>query len=186
MSSFGVVLDACVLFRARLRDTLLRSAEAGLYRVHWSPDIVEETRRNLLRTGRCTEAQAERVVAQMCGFFPEAMAEDYEIYIPSMPVNDKDRHVVAAAVATRSEVIVTDNLKDFPNNLLAPLDIEAQSPDEFLSNLVDRAPGTMIDLLAQQAKDMSRPHRDFNWLLEQYRSDCPDFHKAIMDALKLS
>lgn len=35
MSSLGVVLDACVLIPATLRDTLLRTAEKGMYRLHW-------------------------------------------------------------------------------------------------------------------------------------------------------
>ena len=38
MSSFGVVLDANVLFPASLRDTLLRAADAGLYRLQLTLD----------------------------------------------------------------------------------------------------------------------------------------------------
>ena len=32
----GVVLDACVLFPASVRDTVLRLAESGLYHLHWT------------------------------------------------------------------------------------------------------------------------------------------------------
>lgn len=46
-----VVLDACVLFPASLRDTLLRAADADLYRVHLTADILEEVRRNLVKKG---------------------------------------------------------------------------------------------------------------------------------------
>jgi len=42
VSSFGVVLDACVLIPASLRDTLLRAAEQGMYQMHWSELILEE------------------------------------------------------------------------------------------------------------------------------------------------
>jgi hypothetical protein len=38
---FGVILDANVLVPANLCDTLLRTAIAGLYRAHWSDDILE-------------------------------------------------------------------------------------------------------------------------------------------------
>jgi hypothetical protein len=40
-SRFPVVLDSCVLYPMYLRDTLLRAAEAGLYRVHWSQEILD-------------------------------------------------------------------------------------------------------------------------------------------------
>ena len=32
MASAGIVLDTCVLYPRALRDTLLRAAEAGMYR----------------------------------------------------------------------------------------------------------------------------------------------------------
>jgi PIN domain len=101
MSFFAAVLDACVLFPMVLRDTLLRSAEKSLYRAHWSAEILEETTRNLIQTGRIDEAGARRLVSAMATAFPDADVSGYEFLIPSM-INDlKDRHVAAAAVATR-------------------------------------------------------------------------------------
>jgi hypothetical protein len=38
-SRFLVVLDSCVLYPMYLRDNLLRAAEAGLYRLHWSREF---------------------------------------------------------------------------------------------------------------------------------------------------
>ena len=38
----------------------------------------------------------------------------------------KDRHVLAAAIKTRADVIVTDNLKHFPDHVLATFGIEAR------------------------------------------------------------
>ncbi len=62
MPSFGAVLDASVLFPAAVRDTLLRAAGAGLYQLYWSTDILEEVRRNLVKSGRATQEQAQRLV----------------------------------------------------------------------------------------------------------------------------
>jgi hypothetical protein len=58
---FPVVLDSCVLFPMTLRDTLLRAAEAGLYRSYWSQEILDGATRNLVMTGRMTEEQAVRL-----------------------------------------------------------------------------------------------------------------------------
>jgi len=44
------VLDACVLFQASVRDTLLRLAEhPGLYSPRWSEEIIAEMKRALER-----------------------------------------------------------------------------------------------------------------------------------------
>jgi hypothetical protein len=44
----SAVLDACVLYPVGLRDTLLNVAEAGLYRVLWTEEILNETTRNIV------------------------------------------------------------------------------------------------------------------------------------------
>jgi hypothetical protein len=45
-----------------------------------------------------------------------------------------DRHVLAAAIKGRADLIVTSNLRDFPDDALSPWGIEAQHPDEFLTH----------------------------------------------------
>lgn len=49
----------------------------------------------------------------------------------------KDRHVLAAAVRERAEVIVTTNLKHFPDDALKPYQIKALHPDDFLLDQLD-------------------------------------------------
>lgn len=51
-----------------------------------------------------------------------------------------DRHVVAAAIAGHADCIVTQNLKHFPAELLAPFGITALHPDEFLRHQLELAP----------------------------------------------
>lgn len=116
MSSFKVVLDACVIFPASLRDTLFRAADAGLYRLHLTDNILEEVRRNLVKQRGISEDKAQQLVNVIKGYFPEAFVTGYTLLITSMPNDEKDRHVLAAAVVSNSQVIVTQNLKDFPQN----------------------------------------------------------------------
>jgi hypothetical protein len=46
----------------------------------------------------------------------------------------KDRHVLAAAIRGRADVIVTSNIKDFTSEACEPYDVDVQTPDEFLSH----------------------------------------------------
>ncbi len=101
------VLDANVLLPAARRDTLLRAADAGLYQVRWSDDILAEVKRNLVGDWNLAEEQAERLMGVMREAFPDALVTGYATPIDGMPNHPKDRHVLAAAVACRATVIVT-------------------------------------------------------------------------------
>src|SRR5688572_2201843 len=98
VAPFKVVLDANVLFPFSLRDTLLRAAAEGFFQLYWSEQILDETTRNLVAMGTVTDEQAARLRSAMTGHFPEAMVTGHEHLIDAMPNDEKDRHVVAAAV----------------------------------------------------------------------------------------
>lgn len=103
MSSFGAILDANVLIKARPRDTLLRAAEKNLYRPYWTEEILEEVRRNLaamlMKRGHThAAAAAQHLIDELRAQFPEALVEGYEALTLSMTNDPKDRHVLAAAV----------------------------------------------------------------------------------------
>ena len=74
----------------------------------------------------------ERLVRTMERAFPEAMVTGHEPLIPSMTKDPKDRHVLAAAVRGRADVVVTSNVRDFPPEACEPYDVDVQTPDEFL------------------------------------------------------
>jgi predicted nucleic acid-binding protein len=148
------VLDANVLFPFTLRDTLLRTAAKGCCQVYWSEQILDEATRNLVETGTMTTRQAERLRAVMEQAFPEAMVRGHERLIGSMRNDEKDRHVAAAAMKAKAEVIVTLNVRDFRN---LPAGIEAMRPDEFLTGLFDAGPDTILRVLREQAAGLRRP-----------------------------
>lgn len=178
VAPFRVLLDANVLFPFSLRDTLLRAAAEGLFQLYWSDRIIDEMERNLVRTGTITREQAARLRFVMLEAFPESMVTDYEHLISAMTNHEKDRHVTAAAVRVSAQVIVTSNLKDFRE---LPDGIEAQSPDEFLYNLLDLDPAGMVVLVERQAAALRNPPLSFDALSRGLFKLVPTFARMVVD-----
>jgi predicted nucleic acid-binding protein len=173
---FVVVVDANVLFPFTLRDTILRAAAAGFYQLRWSAEILDERERNLIATGWVASDNAAKLRATMERCFPEAEITGYSSLASGLQNDEKDRHVVAAALKAGAQVITTSNLRDF-----APLPegLEAQSPDEFLCNLFDLDPEAFVELLREQAADLAKPPVTFDELLVQLARIAPDLVVAV-------
>jgi predicted nucleic acid-binding protein len=175
----GVVLDACVLYPPILRDTLLRAAEEGLYQVHWNSEILEELRRNLIADAGLTETGARDLIDAMTAFFPEAEVTGYESLLFAMTNDQKDRHVLAAAVRASAQIIVTDNIRDFPASALDPFNIESQTPDIFLTHLVYLYPDVMVQIVQEQAADYRHPPRTVDDILTRLARRAPTFVRQV-------
>ena len=136
MGGFTAFLDASVLYPAPLRDLLLELAVSDLYRAKWSNTVHDEWINALLRTrADLTREQLERTRDLMNAHARDALVSDFENLIDILVLPDKDdRHVLAAAIKGRADLIVTTNLKDFPADILERWGIEAQHPDEFLTH----------------------------------------------------
>jgi hypothetical protein len=62
-----------------------------------------------------------------------------------------------SAVRCNADVIVTSNLKDFPEEYPKEFDIEAQHPDLFISNLIDLNPEKSKEAFLQQVSFLRNP-----------------------------
>ena len=132
MATFVVVLDANVLYGIEVTDLLLTMATRRLFRPHWSPQILDEVRRNLALRDDLQLSAIDRRIAHMNSALPDGEVEIPDVLVDAMAVNEKDRHVLALAVHVGAPTIVTNNLKDFPPALCAPHGVEAVSADEFV------------------------------------------------------
>ncbi len=137
MTKIVALLDACVLYPAPLRDLLLNIAQQKLFSPRWSAIIQEEWTRNLLvNRPDLSKERLNRTVNLMNTAFPEADVANFEHLINKVHLPDtNDRHVVAAALHTEAQLIITFNTKDFPENSLHDFPIKIQQPDEFVSDL---------------------------------------------------
>jgi hypothetical protein len=95
----------------------------------------------------------------------DALVTGYEDLIEDLRLPDPDdRHVLAAAIRGRADLIVTTNLRDFPANVLGQFGIEPQHPDEFVLSLLDLAP----DLVTGAARDHRESLKNSPVTIEQY------------------
>lgn len=136
MGHFTVFLDASVLYPAPLRDLLLELAIADLYHAKWSNAVHEEWIRAVVQNRPdLTRSQLERTRDLMNAHARDALVTDFEQLIDILELPDPDdRHVLAAAIKGRADLIVTVNLRDFPAGKLDRWGLEAQHPDEFLTH----------------------------------------------------
>lgn len=116
MSRRTVVYDACVLYPAPLRDLLMLLALADLVHARWSSRIHEEWMRGVLAARPdLRREQLERTRDLMDAYVRDGLVTGYEFLIPDLILPDpEDRHVLAAAIHSAADAIVTFNLDDFP------------------------------------------------------------------------
>ena len=159
MSVYTALLDANVLYPAPVRDIFIQLAVTDIYHAKWSATIHEEWMRSLLRDKpRLDRAVLQRTRDLMDRAVRDCLVTGYEALIPALTLPDPaDRHVLAAAIAGRCDVIVTQNLRDFPAEALAPYGLEAQHPDDFLSNQLNLAPGLFCEVIRKVRARLKNP-----------------------------
>ncbi len=139
MANYTVVFDANVLYPAPLRSILIYLATTGMFRARWTLDIHDEWIRNLLI--KRVDLNKEQLQIQrdlMIKAIPDSLVTGYQPIIGGLELPDpNDRHVLAAAIRANAEVIVTANLKDFPDKALNEYNCIALHPDDFIMDLLD-------------------------------------------------
>ncbi|MCB0911009.1 MAG: PIN domain-containing protein [Propionibacteriaceae bacterium] len=167
--AFPAFLDTNVLYGAALADTLLRVAEAGAYRPHWSGDVLVELSRNLVRHAGLSLEKADRRIGQMEQAFPDASVTGYGGLVDGLRCDPKDRHVLAAAIHGGCQVIVTFNTRDFPPESVESFGIAIAHPQDFLLDQLDLYPRLVQDALQAQAATSQRPELSYSQVLARLR-----------------
>jgi predicted nucleic acid-binding protein len=144
------VIDADVLYRRHARNLLVWHAVAGIFELHWSARILDEARRHLIERnlsvfGEPRAAAVDRTLGRVTEALERSRAgslvREAEIaaHEPHMPNDPKDRHVLAAAVAIGATVVITTNVRDFAVQDVAEIRVAPQTPDDFLTSLLNRS-----------------------------------------------
>ncbi len=159
--AYTVVVDANVLYDAAARDLLIRFSMRGLVRVRWTEQILDECF-SALRSNRpdLREDRLVRMRTLMCDAIPDCIITGYKPLVEAIQLPDMgDRHVVAAAVKSDAQAIVTYNTKDFPNESIAQYHLEVIHPDDFFVNQIDLDPVAALHVIRELAGDLKAPPR---------------------------
>lgn len=182
---FTAIFDACVLYPNVLRDTLLSLVGTGLFRARWTARIHAEWT-TAVRADR-PDIPLERLRAlseRMDDAVPDCLVvgwEALEAAASAVLPDPSDGHVLAAAIRCGADVIVTKNLRDFPAPALAPHDIQAQHPDDFIMHLIEVDDAAVCRELRGQRQRWRRPAADVPEFLDALaRQNLPLSVNALM------
>jgi hypothetical protein len=181
-ANFGAVLDSCVLANQAVCDLFLRLAETPrLYVPRWNEEILNEVKRTHAKLNWPPNL-ADSWQQAVRTHFPESLVVGYEKFIDVVKNDEKDRHIVATALKSHCEVVVTFNLKHFPSEILSPHTLHAEHPSEFLINLYNIDGGVFVSKLVgiaeQRQIQMSR-------VLGTLSKSIPDFTEFISESAGL-
>jgi predicted nucleic acid-binding protein len=137
-----VFVDANVLYSRTLRDWLflLRRETGGMFQIHTTEDVLAETAYRLRRSnptmpgGVITDLRA-KITSSI-----DELVGDFDATIPYTGADPDDRHVHAAAVASRADILLTED-GGFTGSDDDPY--EVFSCDEFFL-LVDDSAGWLV------------------------------------------
>ena len=183
--SIPVVADADTLYPAATRGLLVQLDLHGLIHLHWSPLLLGEAMRALVKTGRrASLADARAHQELLCQVLPRAMVAVRDVQSQFQAVQGavnsaKDLHVAACARSlvasgaypvTQAVVLVTGNQRDFRKNALARLGIALHKPDAFLLELQHAVPTAFASAFQALLESLpSKPSAEA--LLDKLRRD---------------
>ncbi len=165
---FTALIDANALVPVLQRNLILSFAGAGCYRPRWSSKILDEVERTLERIVPSIDAEkarAQRLAIERA--FPEGAVDGWEPLKAAFASgrDPNDAHVTAAAMRCGAAVIVTANLKDFAPEFLAPFDMEAVAPDDFLADAIDLDQERAVAVVSAMRNRLKRPELTAETLL---------------------
>ncbi|PTM01982.1 MAG: nuclease [Bacteroidetes bacterium] len=168
---FTCVLDTNVIYPIDIRDLLFWFASYDLFTPKWSKHIFEEWE-SVMERKDIPLKEIKKRISKAQQAFPDALVENYEPIISALTLPDeKDRHVLAAAIKTNANVIVTNNIKDFPDKYLSGFGLTAKTADDFLTDTIDLNNDLAIEAFRALVLNRTNPKLDEFEILNRFRKN---------------
>ena len=188
-TKFTVIYDACVLYPNTLRDLLMELATRDIFQAKWTDEIHAEWIRNLHQNRPDIPLEKlYRLRDLMNQNVRDCLVTGYEYLIPNLNLPDaQDRHVLAAAIAVSANIIVSSNIKDFPDRELSQYNIIVQHQDAFLANLIELNSAEVVEaVLTCQQRRKQPPCSVPEYLLKLHNQELPVTVSKLKNLLEKS
>ena len=90
--------------------------------------------------------------------FRSTLVDNYEPLVESLTLPyENDRHVLAAAIKTNANIIVTINIKDCPAEYLASFGLTVKTADDFITDAIDQNKDVHLEDFSMMVVNRNKP-----------------------------
>lgn len=164
-------MDTNVIYPIEIRDVLFWFAYYELFTPKWSNHIFDEWVA-VMKSKRVSEKEINKRTNYATLAFPDAKVENYEPLIEGLELPDvKDCHILAAAIKTNANIIVTNNIKDFPESYISQFGLSAKTADDFITDIIDLNHDKAIEAFRKLVLNRRNPDLDQYEVLDNLRKN---------------
>ena len=183
--SFKVLFDANVLCQLYPSEICFQFASNELFLPLWSEKIFDEMR----EYGKSKIVQKPNLILGInkridiiSNIYKDSCVYGFEHLEPTIILPDPgDAHILAAAIQGKAAVIVTNNVKHFPNEILDEYGIDVYTPDEFFQLQHGLMPETVIVSIAEMLNRWDNPHTETEKFLKDIEEVFPLFAAILFE-----
>ena len=179
-----IFLDANILVDAQIRDIFLTVAEAKLIDLRWSDKVLNETRNVLTSQMGIEPSRANYLISTIDAAFPRSNVAAGNITpLPVTLPDADDLHVLSAAVSADCDLLVTNNLRDFPEGAVGPFGLSVLNADSAIAMLVQDFSDQMPTIISRLLSELRKPPVNVQEFLDRLKRRTPTAGQALSAAL---
>lgn len=174
MSVSVTLADANILISRTLRDYFVYAAKLGAVDLRWSETILDETTRNLIKRFGFPPEQAGILVERLNLYLPQAAVETKtsdEARVAKVEMDAKDRHVLAAALSAKADLLLTQNVRHFPRDWMSERGIELVDAGTLLMRLAAEYPDELREAHRRGVESRPQTEEQVFTILAEITSD---------------
>lgn len=142
-----VFLDSCVILSSTAREIIFELSRNGYFELAYSASIEAETKHVAERKGIWPSIAPAFVTLRLfCEPVNEGETPDF--WLP----DEGDKHVLAGAILAKADILLSENLRDFPRAALEPFGLRALSPDQWIAEIWDQFPEQIEEIFSKQSE----------------------------------